>query len=100
MSSSTTVASAASIVCATGTLQVESPSVVYTPETISSVYSYDKTEVTVEGGVIRAVPVKETLNFVTDRVVRALCKMVSLVISPSQFPSRSRSCPAGLCCER
>lgn len=56
---------------AAGHIEIESPSVVYTDDTITSDYSYDTTEVTVDPATsrIKAVPVSQKLKFVTERKV-------------------------------
>lgn len=56
---------------ASGTIEVESPAVEYSADKITSTYSYDTTEVTIDAasGKVKAVPTKSEYKFVTDRVV-------------------------------
>jgi len=57
-------------------VEVESPNVHYTVDTIESEYKYERTEVVLDGGRIRAVPHTETLKFTTQRTVPKLGVMI------------------------
>jgi len=69
-------AATSSSLFATGAVEVESPLVHYTVDTIESEYKYECTEVTLEAGRIRAVPHTETLKFTTARHVPKLGVMI------------------------
>ena len=63
--------SSSSSLFASGTIEIDSPNVTYTPEEIVSTYNYETTSVSIDEttGRIRCVPTSETLKFVTDRHV-------------------------------